>query len=281
MRDIPTRSAFTLLTTALFAGCGSVHGIPINQTASDIAESVCAKAWACCSVDQLKNNGSSGADVSTDSEPCTRDSYAKCEQACESKTAEDFRNYLADIQRSVDQKRAVYEEAKVKACLKTIREDSCENLNMSYHLTGVPGCDSFASPLVAMGGACSKDYECTSGWCKPAATAGDGTCAAPMSGMSCAVDGCGRGFACDGRGTNDQADDVCVQLQDNGLSCSGGVQCKSGNCTNNTCMPPAGACFYGSGCSAAGGAPSVAALLLVLGLAGFAARGRARRRASN
>src|SRR6185503_7279228 len=56
MREIRNHSAVTLLTTALLAGCGGVHGIPIDETAKKIAETVCTKAWVCCTVDQLKSN---------------------------------------------------------------------------------------------------------------------------------------------------------------------------------------------------------------------------------
>ena len=277
MRETRNRSAVTLLTTALVAGCGSVHGIPIDETAREIAEAVCPKAWSCCTIDQLMDNASSGADVATATQTCTTD-VAPCERACETQTAEDFRHQLADIQRSVDQKRAVYEQAKVDACLDKIRSSTCEMLNVTNHLTGVPGCDSFVTPMVTMGGACSHDYECTSGWCR-----GDGTCGAPMSGMSCATDGCGEGFVCDQLNTSDKADDVCVQPQDNGAVCTRAIECKSGVCSSSggsgmTCVAKTGPmCFYGSGCSAAGGPPGAASLLLLAGFGLLVAR-RARRR---
>jgi hypothetical protein len=276
MRDIRNHSTVTLLTAVLLAGCGGVHGIQIDATAKRIAEDVCSKAWVCCSVDQLKNNASSGADVATTTQPCT-DDRSPCVKQCETKTAEDFRHYLADIQRSVDQKRALYEDAKVEDCLSKIRQDSCDQLNMVNRLTSVPGCDVFTTPLVTMGGACGQDYECTSGWCKAGASGGDGTCEAPMSGMSCAVDGCGHGFTCDGLGTTEETDDVCVAVQENGATCTGGIQCKSGNCSASggagmICQPAVNACFYGSGCSAVGGRPGVVSLLLLSGLLAFTVR---------
>jgi hypothetical protein len=281
MRDFRNRSAVTLLTTALLAGCGGVHGIPIDATAKRIAEDVCSKAWVCCSVAQLEGNDSSGASAASDTQPCT-DDRSPCVRECEAKTAEDFRRYLVDIQRSVDQKRAIYEDAKVEACLSKIRQDSCEQLNMVSHLTAVPGCDVFTTPLVTMGGDCGHDYECTTGWCKPAAGGGGGTCDAPMSGMACSPEQpCGQGFACDGRGTDVATDDMCVTVQENGATCASGVECKSGNCSSSggagmTCQPAVGKCFYGSGCSAVGGRPGVVSLLLLSGLLAVAVKRRRR-----
>ncbi len=287
MREIRNVGAVTFVTVAmgLSAGCGGVHGIPIDQTATKIAQTVCPKAWGCCTVDQLNGNGSSGAGIVTETQTCTTD-VAPCEHECEVRTAEDFRKQLATIQKSVDQKRAVYEEAKVNDCLTTIRESTCPDLNMTNHLTGVPGCDAFATPLVEMAGACSQDYECKSGWCKPPAGGGfaDGSCQAPMSGMSCTTESCGKGFACDGRGTNDETDDMCVASVADGAACTSGAQCRSGLCTSSggamTCAPLTNACFYGSGCSTVGGPPGVVSLVLLTGLATIvAARNkRARRR---
>ena len=260
-----------LLALAALAGCGAVHGIPIDQTATDIAQTVCSKAWTCCTVAQLMSNDSAGTSAATAAEDCTVD-VAPCEHACETKTAGDFRNQLSGVQQSVDKKRATYEQAKVDACLDTIRSTTCSMLNMTNHLTGVPGCDTFTTPLVSTGGACSHDYECISGWCKPpvAPATGDGVCAAAVSGMSCTDVGCGVGFACDSLGTSDQADDVCVQPAEDGAPCTGGAQCKSGNCSASggsgmTCAASTAAmCFYGSGCAAAGeGRPGPVSVLLL------------------
>jgi MYXO-CTERM domain-containing protein len=128
------------------------------------------------------------------------------------------------------------------------------------------------TPLVPAGEACGNDYECLTGWCKPpvAPATGDGVCTAPASGMSCSEVSCGLALACDGVGTSDRADDVCVQPADNGAVCTGGAQCKSGNCTTSggsgmTCAAATGAmCFYGSGCSAGGdGRPGPVTVLLL------------------
>ena len=112
MRTDKTRSsvscAVSLLSIAAFGalgGCGSVHGIPIAEVANDIAQTVCSKAWSCCTVSQLMGNGSAGTSAVTATADCTTD-VAPCEHACEAQTAGDFRNQLSGVQRSVDQKRS-------------------------------------------------------------------------------------------------------------------------------------------------------------------------------
>jgi hypothetical protein len=247
---------------ALLAGCGQVHGsIPVDSTASDIAQTVCSSAYRCCTLAQLMSNDAAGTSAATAANDCTSDSAA-CEQACETKTAENFRNELSGVQSSVDRKRAVYEQTKVDACLSKLRSSTCETINVTNHLTGVPGCESFVTPLVPVGGNCTNDYECVDGWCKPptGSDTGEGTCAAlAQAGGSCTENkNCAPGLSCY---LNSSDPPVGVCLQGGGSSATGEM------------------CFYSSGCSIAGGRPGSRA---ALGLAVFAlialARGRRGRR---
>jgi hypothetical protein len=264
----PAHRGLFVLLAAAWMGCGGVHGIQVDKTATQIGQTVCAKAYSCCTLDQLMSNDAAG----TDAADCSGD-HTACEHACEAKTADNFRNVLSGIQDSVDRKRAQYEQAKVDACLDTIRSASCPTLNMTNHLMGVPGCDSFVTPLVALGGACGNDYECVGGFCKPpppSSNAFDGVCTALADvGQSCADANCATGLVCDPK-TADVADDICVQPGDTGAVCSDAFECKSGLCSTSggsgtTCAAPTGGgqCFYSSGCAAAGeGRPSVFTLLL-------------------
>src|SRR6185503_12564716 len=68
-------------------GCGGVSGIPIDQTATRIADTICPKAYMCCTADELGMNGSAGTDVAT----------------CESMTKSNYQAILATLQSSVDQ----------------------------------------------------------------------------------------------------------------------------------------------------------------------------------
>jgi hypothetical protein len=274
MPRFPFRAPFWWLATVL-VGCGQVHGIPVDKTASDIGQTVCSAAYRCCSVAQLMGNDAAG----TDAGDCSADSSA-CEQACETKTTDKFRNVLVGIQASVDQKRAVYEQAKVDACLQTIRSAACGTLNMTGRLEGVPGCGSFVTPLVALGGACGNDYECLGSWCKhdPASQSFDGVCTAFAAVAEACGDEarCASDLRCDPK-TKDPADDVCVTVGSVGAACSDASECQSGVCSGSegsgkTCAEPAGnQCFYASGCAAAGdNRLSVPTLLLFVAFAAVA-----------
>ena len=212
-------------------GCGNVGGIPVDETATRIANTICPKAWMCCTADQLMSNSAAGT----------------TEQDCITQTTSSYQNQLSTLQSSIDQKRASYQSSKLDTCLMTIKDSDCTALDVTNHVAGIPGCESFTTPLVAVGGACSQDYECINGWCNVPSSSnnGEGTC----------------------------ADDLqCTSLN---CSSSGG----SGMTCQAATTPPAAMCFYSSGCSAAGGRPGAGTLLLFAGFAAiaFLRAGRARR----
>jgi hypothetical protein len=275
-----TRKTVTGVVTLLGAwmgvaagGCGGVSGIPVDETATRIANTVCPKAYMCCTADELGMNGSAGTDVAS----------------CESMTKSNFQFELQTLQSSVDQKRAVYVSSKLDTCLANIQSMDCGTLNMTNHLTGVPGCESFTTPLVQIGGACSQDYECVNGWCNVPSTStnGDGTCAAFVGpGQDCSSSGgtsCGPTQVCDIYNNN-----LCEPVADIGGTCGDNLQCKSLNCSSSggsgmTCQastaPPPTQCFYQSGCSEAGGRPGPGTLVLFAVFAAVAlARARRARR---
>jgi hypothetical protein len=262
------------------AGCGGVSGIPIDETATRIANTVCPKAYMCCTADELAMNGSAGTDVAT----------------CESMTTQNYQGELQLLQNSVNQKRATYQSAQLDTCLTTIMNSACAVLNLTTHISGIPGCESFTTPLVAIGGACSQSYECINGWCNvPASSSnGDGVCAGfvPL-GMSCAAAGgpsCGPNAVCDPEGTlNDSSDDLCEAVSADNGACLDDYQCQSLNCTSSggsgmTCQPSTSTtpmCFYQStGCSEAGGRPGPSTLVLFIAFTAVALA-RARRAQRN
>ncbi len=261
------------------SGCGNVSGIPVDQTATRIANAVCPKAWMCCTANQLSSNSAAGTS----------------EQDCITQTTSSYKLQLSTLQASVDQKRASYQSSKVDACLNEIQTSDCATLNVTNHIAGIPGCESFTTPLVAVGGACSEDYECIDGWCNVPASSnnGDGVCAAFLAaGQSCATGGgssCGPHAVCDVEGTPyDSSDDLCAAVSDIGGTCADDLQCTSLNCTTSggsgmmcaaASTPPPAMCFYSSGCSEAGGRPGTGTLLLFAAFAAiaFLRAGRARR----
>jgi len=244
-----------VLTVAVL-GCGEVSGIPIEKTATDFAKVICPKAWDCCTAEQLMGNEAAGAN----------------EADCEVKTTQNFRDRLNTMQASENAKRAKYDQEQVDACLEALRGSSCSALTMIHSIAGLPACNStFATPLVALGGTCGQDYECIDSVCQKAAGEWEGVCAAGASaGASCNTDHCAQDLFCDPRDGNVDNDSVCVVEQDNGASCVDNFECKSRYCvapsdaTAKTCMTaPTPQCFYGGGCSAAGGAPRIASLLVM------------------
>ena len=268
-----------LVGLAGLSGCGNVGGIPVDQTATRIANTICPKAWMCCTADQLSSNSAAGTS----------------EQDCITQTTTSYKNQLSTLQASIDQKRASYQSSKLDTCLMTIQTSDCTALDVTNHVAGIPGCESFTTPLVAVGGACSQNYECINGWCNVPTTSnnGEGVCAAFVApGQSCATAGgpsCGPNAVCDIEGTpNDSSDDLCAAVADVGGTCADDLQCTSLNCSSSggsgmmcaaATTPPAAMCFYSSGCSEAGGRPGAGTLLLFAGFAAIALlrAGRARR----
>ena len=244
------------LTVGLL-GCGSVSGIPIEKTSTDFAKAICPKAYDCCTTEQLMGN---------------KDLAGTTEAECEDLTAQNFRKRLNTMQDSENKGRAKFDQAQVDACLTALRASTCSDLTMIRSLAGIPACNStFATPLVAVGGTCGQDYECIDSVCQKAEGAWEGVCVVgAAAGASCDTNHCAQDLICDPRDGNIEADDVCVMEQDNGAACTSNFECKSRYCvapsdaTAKTCMAvPTPQCFYGGGCSAAGGAPRVGALLVM------------------
>jgi len=259
------------LLSAALLGCGGVDAIPIDKTAKDFADAICPKAYSCCTADQLASNDAAG----------------KSEAECKTLTADNFTGLLQGLQNSQSAKRSKFQQDKVDACLQTIRSSDCATLNMTNRLSGVPGCDTFATPLVAVGGRCDNDYECINSYCKfpeDPDPPGPGVCtAAATTGQSCTTGQCAAGLVCDPLPLADASDDICVAPAANGATCTDAYQCESGVCSSSgsgamTCQPDTSAkCFYASGCAVAGGAPGLVALML---FGGFATVTVARKRRS-
>lgn len=219
--------ASVLALPLLVLACGSVAtapGISPDDAPARLAPAICSGAWKCCTASQLMNNTQAGTDEAT----------------CESKTETALENQVAGIKASEKQGRVVYDGTKVQACVDTLNSASCSELQTTNHFSGIPACASFLQPKVALGGACSSDFECIDAYC-------------------------------DKTGVASGADGACHALVESGASCANGGECDTGlacDATAMTCMtaptttPPASAqCFYASGCSTAGAGRSARSLL--------------------
>ncbi len=237
------------------AGCGQVTpadsdaGVALSAAPDEIAQTVCPKAYSCCTASELMGNDLAGTD----------------EASCEVATAKSFGDQLSAVQASENAGRARYDGTRVAACLSTIRSSTCEALGVTNHLSGIPGCETFVVPLVEEGGDCASDWECKVGRCNA------GVCQAqPAVGQACADNHCAAGAMCDPAG-------MCVAARADGKTCTEAAQCPSLQCANGTCAPRARACFYASGCAVAGGgavSPLAGGVTLVLLLVVLAYRDR-------
>jgi hypothetical protein len=237
-------------------GCGKTRtdtgGIPAADAPVEIAQTVCAKAYDCCTPAQLMGNDLAGTD----------------EPSCEQKTSDAFGKQVSAVLDSQDKYRSVYDGAKLEACLAYIRATSCHDLGTTNHFSGIPGCDSFVQPRVAQGSACTYDWECQEGQCHHDEGKLEGTCR-PLTaaGEDCTNSKCAAGLLCDSQSK------LCTAALADGAACLRGDQCDSGSCNLGTCgPPPGGTCFYSSGCAYGGQRPGALSLLGVLAAALFARR---------
>lgn len=233
MRNLGHVALGSLMVAAVvgsLAGCDGSGSVPVDKTADQLSVAICRRAYECCTAEQLMKNESAGSTVAE----------------CERYTSRDLKNLLERIESSHDAMRARYEPTQVQACLSSLETSSCAALNMTNHLTGVPGCSSFVSPLVPAGGACKEDYECIDGRCMlpEGASAGTvGVCMATTAVSSTPPPAAPRASA---------------------PATTGALR---GPAT--AAAPPSAQCFYESGCAVAGNDRpgwAVVGLLLLAGV---------------
>jgi len=213
-------------------GCGGAvqpePGVNPKDAPAMLAPAICAQAYRCCTMDQLMKNGNAGTDAAS----------------CESKTLTALAGQVDAIESSERKGRVNYDGVKVQACIDYLNDANtqCADLNMTFHLSGVPACSSFLEPKVAVGGACTLDFECIDGFCDTtgAAAGADGRCRAlGKAGDSCANMGrCEAGLNCDATA----------------MTCTAPAA---------TTPPAGGMCFYSSGCSYSAGNRRAESLLAI------------------
>jgi uncharacterized protein (TIGR03382 family) len=241
MRPTTQLAIASVLALSLLA-CDPVQlepGVPPRDAPAMLARAICPKAYDCCMAKQLMGNDQAGTDVTS----------------CEMKTQTALSQQVATIEASERQGRVNYDGTKVQTCIDTLTapETKCSDLDTTNHLSGVSACSSFLEPKVAVGGACTLDFECVDGFCDTTGVAAgaDGACRAlGKTGDSCANMGrCEAGLMCD----------------------AADVTCKVSPAPAG---PPADACFYSSACNMAGGDRGAASALAVALLALAIARRR-------
>lgn len=239
MRNRGTVEAGSLVAVVAVGllGCDGSGGVPVDKTADELSAAICRRAYECCTAEQLMKNDSAGSTVAE----------------CERYTSRDLRNLLERIQSSHAASRARYEPDRVQACLTSLQTSSCAALNETNHLTGVPGCSSFVSPLVPAGGVCKEDYECIAGTCvlpEDAVPGTSGTCVAAATAGSTSAASRASAPAASPPGASSPAASTAFRQ-------------------TAAASPPPAQCFYENGCAVAGNDPpayALVGLLLLLGV---------------
>ncbi|MDZ4697508.1 MAG: hypothetical protein SGI86_20395 [Deltaproteobacteria bacterium] len=240
------RPALFLLVALGLTGCSSKA---VDPKAQALADAICPKAYSCCESQELADNDWAGTSVET----------------CRSKTASGFDGEFARARSSEKKGRSRLLPSRIDACIATIKNASCDTLNVTNHFSGVTGCDGFIEPLVAAGGQCSDDAECLDGRCEIPEDGPVGKCLALAgAGKACVdSDDCARGLLCHG------LDRTCVLPRANGVACSSSSECASFDCDTDgsggqQCVaPPPDECFYASACSFGRARPGFMAVVFV------------------
>jgi hypothetical protein len=220
MRRIGLAWVFVL---GVSCGGGGSTTVTLAELPARLAAAQCGRVFRCCSTAQVQ--ALYGTDVT--SESVCRDELALVAQLL-----------VSGIEQSQAAGRVRYDGAAAGACFQAMASAACTATSNVF--TSIPPCDAFIVPLVANGGACAGDEECTSDFCdRPLASGGDGMCAqVPTKGMPC-TSRCVAGATCD------TVAGMCVDPKADGSFCFVDEDCVSGNCDNPN--------ITGGTCIAAGG----------------------------
>lgn len=204
-----------LVGTFLLLGCGNTPtGFP-----GEFAKAVCAKAYSCCTPEDLQTTaGGTGY-------------WGLNEEQCRTNITRWLTSDMALTNRALSANRIGWSEVKAGECIHEIETTSCEDLN-AYPFGRLPACSAVRSAKVELGGSCCRSYECTSGRCQEDCVegAGDlGYCAVPLAhkgeGEQCAnTVYCLAGLYCH------PATQQCTPRSSDGALCVTNVECQSGNC---------------------------------------------------
>ena len=208
--------ALTLLIGIAACGGGS-GGVSPSELGGAIATASCSKLSSCCTAAEFKD-ATLGADDVTE-----------CKALF---TA--FGGILGKIlDDSIAKGRVIYHADRMADCIAAIDDVSCLEFSRGG-LDNIPvdACENPFEPLVASGGECGEDFDCTSGYCSGETTDFDGnitygTCGtAPVAGQPCDHNECAPGAFCD-LGT------TCVATKADGASCTSDDQCASDSCNGD------------------------------------------------
>jgi hypothetical protein len=156
---------------------GTGGAIPIGEAPAAIAGAVCAKAFECCTAEELM-----GLSV-----------VGQTEEQCRATVAAFLGLYQVNIQTSIAAMRAAYDGDALGDCVAEHEDRSCDELPSFEEI----GCAGAVVPLIPLGEVCGAHHECIDGYCEGAgssASSPTGTCAEKKA------DGepCADPFECEG-----------------------------------------------------------------------------------
>ncbi|MBI5511614.1 MAG: hypothetical protein HY903_22895 [Deltaproteobacteria bacterium] len=242
-----------VLPIALLAACGD-SDVELEDLPDAVAETLCKKAYECCTADEVVASQQTG--------------YTSSSAECPAKMASGLQGTKTNIERGEKRDRLVYHGDRLRECLDAYATLSCDALK-SAATSRLPVCDGYLEPKVTPGGACDYDDECIGGSCEGESGDAEGVCVAFVAAAAaCGTAPCGDGLYCSGT-------DVCMQKKADGEACGANYECLTGGCNGNdpnqgvlgTCGRMGGeatACFLTKGCAAGGASLAPAACAVAL-----------------
>jgi hypothetical protein len=216
----------SLALATLLAACGGDGGsgggpIAITDLGTQLSDALCKKAFMCCTQPQLTALFQSTTTLTT---------TAQCETYL-SGLISGFA--IPQYQASIAAGRATYNGSAAEVCVDLLESATCTEFDADATDTAAPsGCAGLLVAQVGSAGACTQDYECTTGYCQGAAggsTPTDGHCAAiPSMGQACEST-CTIGLYCDFSSL------TCQATKADGSTCTMGNECTSGGCIDDMC----------------------------------------------
>ena len=120
--------------------------VPLADSPKAFASLLCEKVWTCCSREQQLKIPVSG------------------QQECERVFTSLLGAPVEEITASMAANRVTYDGAALGTCLREYQAASCDAARPKGQLINHQGC-AYLTPLVDVGGACEKDFECKAGYC--------------------------------------------------------------------------------------------------------------------
>ena len=206
----------TLAAMVAATGCGSSSsgGGSIAQAdfAAESAKVMCHRAFTCCDATEQTDNASQ---------------WGATEAECVTMRTQQNSDAIMAFQAGITAGHIAYHGDRAKTCLDNVAALKCSDWGVNFNTRYVPGCIHVFDGTVAMGGTCTYDEECATGFC------GAGMCAARGAlGVACtAPTGCQDGLYCPV-----SAGDHCATVAAVGAACEVSIACQ-----NNSCVIPDGA----------------------------------------